>query len=753
MRARASEGRRHLGMTAHEASRKALSVAHFNPNQFISRSARSASLSVGDTPSITEQGCAAQRRDQRDELVASTSVDEMPPSFQRAASEAAHDAHDKLANSQLQTFTRYWDSYLGPRGMQVHDLCSQIQDGVLGFRLLEALEGIVAVPVVRGRIKAFGASIVAKPKIRIERIENLNAFLKVLTAQKGIHLVNIGGEDLEEGKLDLVLGLTFEIVKHYELGGGSSVGGGGGGDSASGGGAAGSCSKTQDLLDWMLTQASAFGHGHGDAGEQGASGGASSRGGGSRWTKLLQDGRLLCALFAMMLPGEIDYAASESWSSEERLRRCFAAGASVGAPMLLDASDVAHGATDQISLVTYIGALRKALGEVASKEASKEARKEASKKASKAEGKETSKAAGKAAGKEAGKVASEEAGASKAASAGGPNRAHDVAAVEAAVRADEMLAAAEMTAAEAAAMEMAAAQKADATAKAEQAAKAQAAAERAAAKKAAEEEEAAASAAARALAEAAEAEKAKAKAAAEQTGAATRAVEPNSSAQRAVERGADAARIDAERAAAEAERRRRQKEEMAERATANQAAATLAAMEKEAAEKAAAAAAKASAAAEEEVGAAKEMAAAALAEAAAAAKVRAAEAASGAAGVRTAEEANARKGLHLARQRSIKAQAALGLRRQNTATAMEMAGFAAPDQVGGPLHGEVGVAGRAGGGDLARGDSGVDARRTDARCFAVSSRNVGLGLAAMIVIWWGVELSVKAVRKARDARS
>ena len=736
-------------MTAHEASRKALSVAHFNPNQFISRSARSASLSVGDTPSITEQGCAAQRRDQRDELVASTSVDEMPPSFQRAASEAAHDAHDKLANSQLQTFTRYWDSYLGPRGTQVRDLCSQIQDGVLGFRLLEALEGIVAVPVVRGRIKAFGASIVAKPKIRIERIENLNAFLKVLTAQKGIHLVNIGGEDLEEGKLDLVLGLTFEIVKHYELGGGSSVGGGGGGDSASGGGAAGSCSKTQDLLDWMLTQASAFGHGHGDAGEQGASGGASSRGGGSRWTKLLQDGRLLCALFAMMLPGEIDYAASESWSSEERLRRCFAAGATVGAPMLLDASDVAHGATDQISLVTYIGALRKALGEVASKEASKEARKEASKKASKAEGKETSKEAGK----EAGKVASEEAGASKAASAGGPNRAHDVAAVEAAVRADEMLAAAEMTAAEAAAMEMAAAQKANATAKAEQAAKAQAAAERAAAKKAAEEEEAAASAAARALAEAAEAEKANAKAAAEQTGAATRAVEPNSSAQRAVERGADAARIDAERAAAEAERRRRQKEEMAERATANQAAATLAAMEKEAAEKAAAAAAKASAAAEEEVGAAKEMAAAALAEAAAAAKVRAAEAASGAAGVRTAEEANARKGLHLARQRSIKAQAALGLRRQNTATAMEMAGFAAPDQVGGPLHGEVGVAGRAGGGDLARGDSGVDARRTDARCFAVSSRNVGLGLAAMIVIWWGVELSVKAVRKARDARS
>ena len=77
----------------------------------------------------------------------------------RNASDGVHSGQDKLQSQQIGTFTRWWNSYLEPRGYPVTDLCAQIQDGVIAFRLLEALEGFPAAPVHRGKIKTtIGAS-------------------------------------------------------------------------------------------------------------------------------------------------------------------------------------------------------------------------------------------------------------------------------------------------------------------------------------------------------------------------------------------------------------------------------------------------------------------------------------------------------------------------------------------------------------------------------------------------------------------
>ena len=44
---------------------------------------------------------------------------------------------------QLKTFTRWWNSWLAPRGTDVTELCEQIKSGVLGIQLMEALSGAI----------------------------------------------------------------------------------------------------------------------------------------------------------------------------------------------------------------------------------------------------------------------------------------------------------------------------------------------------------------------------------------------------------------------------------------------------------------------------------------------------------------------------------------------------------------------------------------------------------------------------------
>ena len=247
-------------------------------------------------------------------------------------------------------------------------------------------------------------------------------------------------------------------------------------------------------------------------------------------------------------------------SDEERLRACFdAAESGLGVPKLLNEVDVASGAADQLSVVAYVGKLRKGLQDADARAASlaAEARAEAES--------ATAQAALEAA--EAERAAEEKKEAERVAAA---------AKVEAERLAEEK-ARAEKAAAEKAAAELAAAAAAEALAKAAE-----------------EEKQAAAKAAA-------EAKAAEAKAAAEKAAAETAAAEARAAEKEAAEKAAAEMAEEMARAAARAKRaaavKRRMSVEAAEKAAAAlSAAAAAAAMEAAEAEAAAAKAAAAEAA-------------------------------------------------------------------------------------------------------------------------------------------------------------
>ena len=91
---------------------------------------------------------------------------------------------------------------------------------MLPFRLLEALDILPAQHALRGKISTRRTVVVAhRPNFRVQRLANLSAFVKHVTEKKGVKLVNIGAEDLEVGNNeDLVLGMTWALIKFYEFG-------------------------------------------------------------------------------------------------------------------------------------------------------------------------------------------------------------------------------------------------------------------------------------------------------------------------------------------------------------------------------------------------------------------------------------------------------------------------------------------------------------------------------------------------------
>ena len=303
--------------------------------------------------------------------------------FQRALRKASNN----YANVQLRTFTRWWNNWLEPRGFPVTELCGQIQSGELPFRLLEALEILPAAPVSRGKYTVLGERVVARPRLRLHKINNLQNFLRVIetTDHLKIKLVNIGAEDLADGHRDLVLGLTWALIKHYEIGHVASL-------------SFEQLTDAASLLAWVREQIKDFPEVPPPGGRtlmKSASGknihsGASA----AAWTKGFCDGRVLAAVvhkhrpdliersaFAPdnsgntkgggAVPSELARAGScvrrmgervRNHHAEDLLTRVFTVCAQhLGVPALLDPADLSGGMVDQLSIVTYVATLRNAL--------------------------------------------------------------------------------------------------------------------------------------------------------------------------------------------------------------------------------------------------------------------------------------------------------------------------------------------------------------------------------------------------------
>lgn len=206
------------------------------------------------------------------------------------------------------------------------------------------------------------------PRNAYEALGNLATSLEFLKA-KGVRLVNVGAEDLHDGALKQVLGLTWILILHYDL----SVGDGPADPSA----------RFAELREWTahvtegvpgidlsLDLAPVASD---DAGSAGAPAAQRARGSVMRpafWETAFRDGTVLAAVIDShsctkepLFPLAVSLGAAPPPPAEQLIDAAFAAGLRRGAPRLLDPSDVAAGLVDTHSMITYVSKLRTAMGD------------------------------------------------------------------------------------------------------------------------------------------------------------------------------------------------------------------------------------------------------------------------------------------------------------------------------------------------------------------------------------------------------
>ncbi|TKR60860.1 hypothetical protein L596_028044 [Steinernema carpocapsae] len=110
---------------------------------------------------------------------------------------------DERVHIQKKTFTKWCNSYLSRAREEIHDLFTDLADGILLLKFLEIISGEKLGKANRGRM-------------RVQKIENLNKCLDFLKRKK-IQLENIGAEDILDGNERLILGLIWTIILRFTI--------------------------------------------------------------------------------------------------------------------------------------------------------------------------------------------------------------------------------------------------------------------------------------------------------------------------------------------------------------------------------------------------------------------------------------------------------------------------------------------------------------------------------------------------------
>lgn len=216
--------------------------------------------------------------------------------------------HDSV---QQKTFTRWWNSWLTKRGDAVGDLCEDVKSGVKPLALLEALTG---------------AAITAHrhPTNRFQMLENGQAFFRILSDLR-IKLVGIGPDNLVDGNRTSILGLTWTLIKQFEM---RRFG-----------------IEDPELLQWVRSNVAQ----HNLPVED--------------WGYSFNDGQVFAALVDRFASKDLKLVERSGDGPAELLRKAFDAAEEVlGVPHLLDPSDlVGPGAADEKSVIVYTAKVRQAI--------------------------------------------------------------------------------------------------------------------------------------------------------------------------------------------------------------------------------------------------------------------------------------------------------------------------------------------------------------------------------------------------------
>ncbi|RFU80016.1 alpha-actinin 1 [Trichoderma arundinaceum] len=211
---------------------------------------------------------------------------------------------------QEKTFTKWLNTKIVARNLEVKDLVPDLSDGVMLIHLLECLSH-----------ESLGRY-ASRPKLRVQRFENANLALDFIKS-RGIQMTNIGAEDVVDGNRKIVLGLIWTLILRFTISDINEEG----------------MSAKEGLLLWCQRKTACYDE-------------VEVRDFSSSWN----DGLAFCALLDIHRPDLIDFDTLDKSDHRGNMQLAFdIAHEEIGIPKLLDVEDVCDVAKpDERSLMTYI---------------------------------------------------------------------------------------------------------------------------------------------------------------------------------------------------------------------------------------------------------------------------------------------------------------------------------------------------------------------------------------------------------------
>jgi len=197
--------------------------------------------------------------------------------------------------------------------MHIDDLQKDFKDGVRLINLLEIISN-----------KSLGRYN-KNPKVPTQKYENTQIAMEFIV-NEGIKVVNIGGTDITDGNLRIILGLIWTLILRYHVNRGGS----------------GDGSAKDDLLKWVQSKIPEYGI--------------------TGFPQAWNDGRAVCALTDALAPGACrDHKTLDPSNGVSNCNRGMnAAYDNLGVPKILDADAMANPRVDEQSVMAYISYFRNA---------------------------------------------------------------------------------------------------------------------------------------------------------------------------------------------------------------------------------------------------------------------------------------------------------------------------------------------------------------------------------------------------------
>jgi hypothetical protein len=232
------------------------------------------------------------------------------PPHEKGLTRMASAEQQRWVTVQQKTFTKWLNTKIEVRGLEVKDLVQDLSDGVMLIHLLECLSS-----------ESLGRY-AAKPKLRVQRFENANISLNFIKS-RGIQMTNIGAEDVVDGNRKIILGLIWTLILRFTINDINEEG----------------MTAKEGLLLWCQRKTACYDE-------------VDVRDFSASWN----DGLAFCALLDIHRPDLIDYDALNKSDHRGNMQMAFdIAHKEIGIPKLLDVEDVCDVAKpDERSLMTYI---------------------------------------------------------------------------------------------------------------------------------------------------------------------------------------------------------------------------------------------------------------------------------------------------------------------------------------------------------------------------------------------------------------